>query len=58
MLEHFNLQIQYSIPLFFEPVKVGDHFFVDGCVLDNFPLWVFDSEEFNPEAARQGPVSI
>jgi NTE family protein len=51
------VRISMSIPLFFEPVKEGDHFFVDGCVLDNFPLWVFDCEEFNPETARMAPVN-
>jgi NTE family protein len=52
------VRISMSIPLFFEPVREGDHFYVDGCVLDNFPLWVFDSEEFDPETARLGEVNM
>lgn len=40
-----------SIPIFFEPVKVVDprdkreHLLVDGGMLSNFPVWVFDSPE-------------
>lgn len=52
------VRISMSIPLFFEPVIEGDHFFVDGCVLDNFPLWIFDSPLFDPEAARLSPVNM
>lgn len=33
-----------SIPYLFTPEKVGDDIFVDGGVLDNFPLHVFDGE--------------
>ena len=36
-----------SIPLFFEPVKLGDRELVDGGVLSNFPIEIFDV----PEAA-------
>ena len=31
-----------SIPLFFEPVKLGDRELVDGGVLSNFPIEIFD----------------
>jgi NTE family protein len=31
-----------SIPLFFEPVKLGDRTLVDGGVLSNFPIQMFD----------------
>ncbi len=40
-----------SIPIFFEPVmlanpKTGrEHLIVDGVVLSNFPVWLFDAEE-------------
>ena len=32
-----------SIPLFFEPVKLGDRTLVDGGVLSNFPIEIFDA---------------
>lgn len=40
-----------SIPVFFEPRRIVDprdgveHLLVDGGMLSNFPVWVFDSEE-------------
>ncbi|RFU61924.1 patatin-like phospholipase family protein [Bacillus sp. V59.32b] len=44
------VRMSCSIPYFFEPVKLklekgmGSHVFVDGGVLSNFPMWLFDSE--------------
>jgi NTE family protein len=32
-----------SIPFFYEPVKLGDSFLVDGAVLSNFPIALFDA---------------
>lgn len=41
------LRMSCGIPFFFEPVKLkdkkGDCIFVDGGVLSNFPLWIFDN---------------
>jgi NTE family protein len=38
-----------SIPFFFRPVRLGtnngDLYFVDGGMLSNFPIWLFDSQE-------------
>lgn len=31
-----------SIPYFFEPVKLGKNYIVDGALLSNYPLWLFD----------------
>lgn len=43
------LRMSCGIPFFFQPVKLkndrGDSIFVDGGVLSNFPLWVFDNGE-------------
>lgn len=40
------LRMSCGIPFFFEPVKLkgkkGDPIFVDGGVLSNFPIWIFD----------------
>jgi NTE family protein len=36
------VRLSMSIPLFFEPGKLGDRKIVDGGILSNFPLWVYD----------------
>lgn len=42
------LRMSCGIPFFFEPVKMkvgtGDTIIVDGGVLSNFPMWLFDGE--------------
>ncbi|WP_442594834.1 patatin-like phospholipase family protein [Neobacillus sp. D3-1R] len=42
------IRMSCSIPYFFEPVKLksvnGKNIFVDGGVLSNFPMWLFDKE--------------
>jgi NTE family protein len=44
------VRMSCSIPYFFEPVKIKikkghrGHLFIDGGVLSNFPMWLFDSE--------------
>ncbi len=37
------VRMSMSIPLFFEPVSVNGHLIVDGGLLSNFPVWLFDS---------------
>ena len=37
------VRMSMSIPFFFEPVKLKDSYIVDGGVLSNFPVEVFDS---------------
>ena len=37
------VRMSMSIPLFFEPVTVNGHLIVDGGLLSNFPVWLFDS---------------
>ena len=43
------IRMSCSIPYFFEPVKLrsidGVNVLVDGGVLSNFPMWLFDSED-------------
>lgn len=39
------VRMSISIPGFFEPVKLGKHIFVDGGMLSNFPVWLFDSDD-------------
>ena len=45
------VRMSMSIPIFFEPVKFGnpetgaEHLIVDGGMLSNFPVWLFDAEE-------------
>jgi len=38
------VRMSMSIPLFFEPVKFGDCYIVDGGLLSNFPIWIWDSD--------------
>jgi NTE family protein len=44
------VRMSMSIPLFFEPVEIQNaatnhlHLLVDGGILSNFPIWLFDSE--------------
>ena len=42
------IRMSCSIPYFFEPVKIktmdGSNVVVDGGVLSNFPMWLFDQE--------------
>lgn len=38
------VRMSISIPGFFEPVKLGKSVFVDGGMLSNFPVWLFDSD--------------
>jgi NTE family protein len=46
--EHFSVaeavRLSMSIPLFFEPGKLGDDLIVDGGILSNFPLWIYDKQ--------------
>ncbi len=49
------VRMSMSIPFFFEPVKLQDKdtgevsYIVDGGVLSNFPVWLFDTEGEEPE---------
>jgi NTE family protein len=44
------VRMSMSIPLFFEPVMIGAHTIVDGALLSNFPVWLFDV----PDAQQPG----
>lgn len=50
------LRMSCGIPFFFEPVKLkvgyGDTIIVDGGVLSNFPMWLFE----NPDQSRKRPL--
>lgn len=37
------VRMSMSIPIVFEPVKFRGNYFVDGAILSNFPVWLFDS---------------
>jgi len=51
------LRISMSIPVMFEPVRIGDHVYVDGGLADNFPLSIFDSEA-DPKGFRHASVNM
>lgn len=46
-----TVRMSMSIPVFFQPVRIrnrkegAEHVIVDGGMLSNFPVWLFDSEE-------------
>jgi NTE family protein len=42
------VRMSMSIPLFFEPVRAGGHLIVDGGLLSNFPVWLFDTHDPRP----------
>jgi NTE family protein len=50
----YAVRMSMSIPVFFEPVmhhnpRTGaDHLIVDGGMLSNFPVWLFDAEKGEP----------
>jgi NTE family protein len=50
----YAVRMSMSIPIFFEPVKhknpkTGDtHIIVDGGMLSNFPVWLFDCKDRDP----------
>jgi NTE family protein len=37
------IRMSMSIPIFFEPVSLNGHQIVDGGLLSNFPIWLFDT---------------
>jgi NTE family protein len=41
-----------SLPILYEPVKFQDYLFIDGSVMDNIPLYKFESEIENSMAFR------
>ncbi len=45
------VRLSSSIPFFFEPGRLGDATIVDGGILSNFPLWIFDLNQ----AAQPNP---
>ena len=38
------VRMSMSIPVFFEPVNADGHEIVDGGLLSNFPIWLFDTD--------------
>ena len=65
-LEHYRIsaddydvaravRMSISIPFFFEPVRDRGHYFVDGALLSNFPVWLFDRQPEEPGAADLPP---
>jgi NTE family protein len=42
------VRLSMSIPLFFEPGTLSGRTVVDGGILSNFPMWIFDAKEGTP----------
>lgn len=39
----FAVRMSMSLPYYFTPIKLQDNYIVDGGLLSNFPIWIFDS---------------
>ncbi|MBC6479246.1 MAG: patatin-like phospholipase family protein [Hormoscilla sp. GM7CHS1pb] len=46
------VRLSLSIPLFFEPGRLGDYMILDGGLLSNFPLWIYDVQPQSGQPAR------
>jgi NTE family protein len=53
-----GVRISMSFPILFEPVQHGGSYCVDGGVLDNFPLHVFDGEYPGDIKARLNVIPV
>jgi NTE family protein len=49
------VRLSMSIPLFFEPGTLGDRKIVDGGILSNFPLWIYDFKPQPSQPAKKCP---
>jgi NTE family protein len=49
------VRMSMSIPFFFEPVVHKGHYFVDGGMLSNFPVWLFDRQPTAPAGEEPPP---
>jgi len=37
------VRISITIPIFFKPIQYIDSYYIDGGILSNFPIWIFDN---------------
>ncbi len=49
------VRMSMSIPVFFEPVVQSGRYFVDGGLLSNFPVWLFDRQPSEDEESDPPP---
>jgi NTE family protein len=49
------VRMSMSIPFFFEPVMHRGHYFVDGGMLSNFPVWLFDRQQADADPEEPPP---
>ena len=47
------VRISIAIPVFFQPQEYNGNLYIDGGVLSNYPIWIFD----NPDSYHQSAVS-
>lgn len=50
------VRLSSSIPLFFKPEKLGKAYILDGGLLSNFPLWIYDRPSGDPLNPPQWPT--
>lgn len=49
------VRLSMSIPLFFAPGRLGESWIVDGGILSNFPLWIYDVKPRFGESVPPAP---
>lgn len=49
------VRLSMSIPLFFAPGRLGESWIVDGGILSNFPLWIYDVKPRSGESVPPAP---
>lgn len=50
------VRLSSSIPLFFKPEKLGNAYILDGGLLSNFPLWIYDRPSGDPLSPPKWPT--
>ncbi len=46
-----------SLPFYYKPVQLGGHYLVDGGVISNFPIWIFE-EDIQDEKMRNPAIGV
>lgn len=45
------VRISITIPIFFAPIQYEGTYYLDGGILSNFPIWIFDGESYEYDPA-------
>lgn len=47
------VRISITIPIFFTPIIFQDNLYMDGGILSNYPIWLFDSDDYEMPYNKQ-----